>query len=175
MVPSRLPKSTRCPHHPPMGQQGDHREQSQQSRGGSSDRQLRPLCLCVSNPRCLRASWKFTSSCQRITNQRTIRSGSASRSVQRRAWALNSPSRSRTRAPDHGRQARGLPNGRLRSYFYRALLAPVAVRYLGSLPNGERVFDHRRKVWQPIALYTRSPYLAWAPRRGLSRKGRHPA
>ena len=45
MVPSRLPKSTRCPHHPPMGEQGDHPEQPQQSRGGSSDRQLRPLPL----------------------------------------------------------------------------------------------------------------------------------
>ena len=29
-------------------------------------------CLCVSKPRCLRASWKVTSSCQRITNQSTI-------------------------------------------------------------------------------------------------------
>src|SRR5215216_5929431 len=52
-------------------------------------------CLCVSNPRCLRASWKVTSSCQRITNQQRIFCGSASRSVQRRAWVLKPPSGSR--------------------------------------------------------------------------------
>jgi Transposase len=39
-------------------------------------------CLCVSNPRCRRTSWKVTSSCQRITNQQTIFLGSAPRSVQ---------------------------------------------------------------------------------------------
>src|SRR5215218_3976084 len=48
-------------------------------------------CLCVWNPRCLRISWKVTSSCQRITNQQRIFLGSASRSVHSRAWVLNSP------------------------------------------------------------------------------------
>ena len=72
VVPSRLPKSTCCPHHPPMGEQGDHREQHQ-SRAGVVLRIANSVhCLWVSNPRCLRASWKVTSSCQRITNQRTI-------------------------------------------------------------------------------------------------------
>src|SRR5918994_1853523 len=62
-------------------------------------------CLCVSKPRCLRISWKVTSSCQRITNQQTIFCGSASRSVHRRAWVLNSPSGSRIRT-----QRTGTPN-----------------------------------------------------------------
>jgi hypothetical protein len=48
-------------------------------------------CLCVSNPRCLRTSWKVTSSCQRITNHKMIFFGSASRSVHRSAWVLNPP------------------------------------------------------------------------------------
>ena len=69
MVPGRLPKSTRRLSHLAMGKQSDHREQPKQAgvvlRIASSDH-----CLCVSNPRCLRASWKVTSSCQRITNQR---------------------------------------------------------------------------------------------------------
>jgi hypothetical protein len=59
-------------------------------------------CLCVSNPRCLRISWKVTSSCQRITYQRTICSGSASRSVHRRGWGLNRPSGSRIRTQRMG-------------------------------------------------------------------------
>src|SRR5215217_697737 len=59
-------------------------------------------CLCVSNPRCRRTSWKVTSSCQRITNQQPIFCGSASRSVQRRAWGLNFPSGSRTNTQRKG-------------------------------------------------------------------------
>src|SRR5918994_4938490 len=59
-------------------------------------------CLCVSKPRCLRTSWKVTSSCQRITNQERIFSGSASRSVHRRAWVLNPPSGSRIRTQRTG-------------------------------------------------------------------------
>src|SRR5215207_4629886 len=59
-------------------------------------------CLCVSNPRCLRASWKVTSSCQRITNQQRIFCGSASRFVHRRAWVLKSPSGSRTKTQRTG-------------------------------------------------------------------------
>jgi hypothetical protein len=38
-------------------------------------------CLCVSTPRCRRASWKVLSICQRKTNHLTICSGSAPRSV----------------------------------------------------------------------------------------------
>src|SRR5215207_750131 len=53
-------------------------------------------CLCVSNPRCLRISWKVTSSCQRITNQETIFLGSALRSVHTSACVLNSALGSRT-------------------------------------------------------------------------------
>src|SRR5918995_6588755 len=59
-------------------------------------------CLWVSNPTCLRASWKVTSSCQRITNQQTIFCGSALRSVQKRAWVLNSPSGSRSNTQRKG-------------------------------------------------------------------------
>src|SRR5829696_3309168 len=85
-----------------MGEQGDHREQPQ-SRAGVVLRIANSVhCLCVSNPRCLRISWKVTSNCQRITNQRTICSGSASRSVQRRAWVLNAPSGSRIKTQRTG-------------------------------------------------------------------------
>src|SRR5215208_4623732 len=59
-------------------------------------------CLCVSNPRCRRTSWKVTSSCQRITNQERIFCGSASRGVQRRAWVLNAPCGSRTKTQRRG-------------------------------------------------------------------------
>jgi hypothetical protein len=59
-------------------------------------------CLCVSNPRCLRISWKVTSNCQRITNQQTIFCGSVSRSVHRRTRVLNSPLGSRTRTQRRG-------------------------------------------------------------------------
>src|SRR5215216_3600750 len=59
-------------------------------------------CLCVSNPRCLRISWKVTSSCQRITNQQRIFLGSASRSVHSSAWVLNPPSGSRMRTQRTG-------------------------------------------------------------------------
>src|SRR5215211_5025925 len=59
-------------------------------------------CLCVSNPRCPRTSWKLTSNCQRITNQERIFLGSVSRSVHRRAWVLNPPSGSRTRTQRTG-------------------------------------------------------------------------
>src|SRR5688572_9149506 len=59
-------------------------------------------CLCVSNPRCLRISWKVTSNCQRITNHERIFLGSASRSVHSRAWVLNSPSGSRIKTQRTG-------------------------------------------------------------------------
>src|SRR5215207_5495145 len=59
-------------------------------------------CLCVSNPRCRRTSWKVTSSCQRITNQQRIFCGSAPGSVQRRAWVLNSFCGSRTKTQRRG-------------------------------------------------------------------------
>jgi hypothetical protein len=171
VVPSRLPKSTRCPRHPPMGEQGDHREQPQ-SRAGVVLRIANSVhCLCVSNPRCLRASWKVTSSCQRITNQRTICSGSASRSVQRRAWALNSPSGSRTSA--QAQQASPWSTKRPSEKRSRPCAARSRTSSLsrGRLPNGDRVFDDRRKVGQPLTLYARSPYLAWAPRRGRFVRG----
>src|ERR687890_2151250 len=57
---------------------------------------------CVSNPRWLRASWKVTSNCQRITNQQRIFLGSASRSVHSRAWVLNFPLGSRTNTQRKG-------------------------------------------------------------------------
>src|SRR5829696_548138 len=59
-------------------------------------------CLCVSNPRCLRASWNVTSNCQRITNQERTFRGSALRFVHRRAWVLKSPSGSRTKTQRTG-------------------------------------------------------------------------
>src|SRR5215218_8503438 len=59
-------------------------------------------CLWVSNPTCLRTSWKVTSSCQRITNQETIFCGSAPRSVHKRAWVLDWPCGSRTNTQRRG-------------------------------------------------------------------------
>ncbi len=59
-------------------------------------------CRCVSNPRCRRTSWKVASICQRLTNQERIFCGSASRSVHRRAWVLNSPLGSRTKTQRRG-------------------------------------------------------------------------
>src|SRR5215204_3029063 len=53
-------------------------------------------CLCVSMPRCRRASWKVVSICQRKTNHLTISSGLALRSVHTKAWVANSPLGSRT-------------------------------------------------------------------------------
>jgi hypothetical protein len=91
VVPGRLPEGACCLRHPPMGEHADHREQAQSSAGVVRRMAISDHCLCVSNPRCLRISWKVTSNCQRITNQQTIFLGSAPRSVQRRAWALNAP------------------------------------------------------------------------------------
>src|SRR5215207_4740639 len=53
-------------------------------------------CLCVSMPRCRRASWKVVSICQRKTNHLTICCGPAPRSVHSKAWVANSPLGSRT-------------------------------------------------------------------------------
>jgi hypothetical protein len=59
-------------------------------------------CLCVSMPRCRRASWKVVSICQRKTNHPTICSGLAPRSVQSKAWVANSPCGSRTKTQRMG-------------------------------------------------------------------------
>src|SRR5215211_6021530 len=77
-------------------------ENSPKSAGVVRRMAISDHCLCVSNPRCLRTSWKVTSSCQRITNQRTIFCGSALRSVHRRAWVANPPSGSRTKTQRTG-------------------------------------------------------------------------
>src|SRR5215212_7339881 len=53
-------------------------------------------CLCVSIPRCRRASWKVVSICQRKTNHLRICSGSAPRSVYSKAWVAKAPCGSRT-------------------------------------------------------------------------------
>ena len=44
----------------------------------------------VSTPRCARASWKVTSSCQRRTNQAMIWVGATAGSVHNKAWELSS-------------------------------------------------------------------------------------
>ena len=54
-------------------------------RIGKSDQ-----CLCVSKPRAWRTSWNVVCICQRLMNRAMIRSGSASRSVHKRAWISNS-------------------------------------------------------------------------------------
>ena len=118
-------------------------------------------CLCVSNPRCLRISWKVTSNYQRITNQLRIFCGAAPRSPHRRAWVLNSARGSRMRT-GHGEQARGVPHGRFRSDLDRALPAPVAVGDLDRLPNGPWILGHLRKIGQPLAFEARPSYLMGA-------------
>jgi len=70
-------------------------------------------CLCVSNPRCLRTSWKVTSSCQRITNQQRIFCGSAPRSVHTQkslGFELFLRIADQHPAHRHGEQARGVPH-----------------------------------------------------------------
>ena len=101
MVPGHLPEGTCRPHHRRWAN-----KVTTQNGPKSAGVVLRIAnsvhCLCVSKPRCLRASWKVTSSCQRITNQRTTCSGSASRSVHRRAWGSNPPSGSRIKTQRMG-------------------------------------------------------------------------
>src|SRR5215212_14212 len=85
------------PRCPLEGKHGYERgEQTQQHRCGPAYRQIRPLPLCLDPERCRGASWKVVSICQRKTNQQTICSGSAPRSVHSKAWVLNSPCGSRT-------------------------------------------------------------------------------
>jgi hypothetical protein len=63
-------------------------------------------------------------------------------------------------AHGHRRQARGVPNGPLRSELDHTLFAPIPLRDLGWLPNGLWVFGHHRKIGQALALYARSSYLS---------------
>ena len=86
---------------PGLGPERHQREQAEQHRRGgamaNSDH-----CRWVSTPRCRRTSANVTSTGQRRTNQRSMSSGSASGSVQRKACGSNSPAMSRTRS--HRRQ-----------------------------------------------------------------------
>src|SRR5215212_12066771 len=68
-------------------------------------------------------------------------------------------------AHGHGRQARGVPNGRLGSDLDHALSAAVPVSDRGGLPNGGRVLGYLRKVWQPLAFEAGPPYLPGTTRR----------
>ena len=69
-------------------------------------------CRWVSTPRWRRTSAKVTSIDQRRTNQRRMSSGSASRSVQRKACGSSSPAGSRTKHIADGNAAAGMvPHG----------------------------------------------------------------
>ena len=79
-----------------MRKQCDQREQPQERRCGSPYRQLRPLLpLRLESEMPPHLLIGRLQSCQRMTNQERIFSGSAPRSVQRRAWVLNPPRGSR--------------------------------------------------------------------------------
>jgi hypothetical protein len=75
--------------HVSVGEECDYRKQSQQRRSRPLDRLLRPMPLGF-EPKALADLLGVVSICQRLTNHEMIRSESASRSVQRRAWVLNS-------------------------------------------------------------------------------------
>src|SRR5215217_3917006 len=71
MVPGRLaPKGTRRLSHPLMCEQWIS-ENSPSKAGVVRSIAKSDHWRCVSNPRCLRTSWKVTSNCQHITNQQT--------------------------------------------------------------------------------------------------------
>jgi hypothetical protein len=105
-------------------------------------------CLCVSNPRCLRTSWKVTSGYRRITNQERIFLGSASRSVRRRAWVSNSACgswidthRARGHGDGHGEQPSGVPHGRLGSDLDRSIVRSVSPYQLAIVVGAQTVLE----------------------------------
>src|SRR5919112_3596039 len=147
------------------------RKRSQNSRGTRTGRVGCFSCLSLLPV----ATWAA-----RIAYQLTIRSGSASRSVHRRAWGSNPPSGSRIETKRMGTAGSPVevPHGRLRTDFDHTLSAPIPLSDLGGLPNGSGLFGHHTKVGQPLALYARSSYLMVSDG-GLvaepARRGRHPA
>jgi hypothetical protein len=69
-------------------------------------------CLCLSNPRCLRDSWKVTSSRQRITNQRTnlFTIGIEVEAQQGLGFEPSFGIADQNPAQGYGEQARGVPH-----------------------------------------------------------------
>jgi hypothetical protein len=154
VVPGRPPKAASCLRHPAMRKQSHHREQPQQCRVvllmASSDH-----CLCVSNPKCRRISWKVASSCQRITNQEWIFSGSALRSVHSRAWVLNCASGSRTKT-----QRRGTAN---KPVEYHTAVLDVISTMRSPLPYQLAILAHFQEVLGSSATTER--FSSRSPRR----------
>src|SRR5215204_4066839 len=136
-------------------------------------------CLCVSKPRCLRASWNVTSNCQRITYQLTIRSGSASRSVHRRAWGSNPPSGARIKTQRTGTAGKPVEYhtavseaiSTVRSLLpYQSAILIGSQTVLGSSATTERLGSR-----SPLSLEARSSFLPGASwRSGLVEGGIQP-
>src|SRR5215207_10794839 len=123
-------------------------------------------CLCVSNPRCLRTSWKVTSNCpaHHEPGEDLPRIGLEVSTQEGLGCEPSFGIADQHPAHGHGGQTRGVPHGRLRSDLDHALPTPIPVGDLGRLPNGSRSSATTERLGK------RSPFMRglpiWPWRRG---------
>src|SRR5918994_2273571 len=162
VVPGCLRENPHRLSHLAMCKQSDHREQSQQRRGGSPYRQLRPLSLGLESEmpaHLLKGHLKLPAHNKPADDLLWISVKVSTKESLGLELSLRITHQHPTNR--HGEQARRILERCLRSDLDCAILAPVPVGNRDGFPEGGMIFGHLRKVGQAPALEARPPSLAW--------------
>lgn len=130
-------------------------------------------CSCVSTPRCVRTSWKVTSTCQRITNYFIIYSGLIARSVQSTASGSKTPLGSRIKTQRKGSAGMPLWNHTATSETISTSRRPPPIPIWDRhfLPGRFGISQHLRQSGQQGTFLPRPSFLAFFARRSRAVEG----